>query len=59
MRNDSEVVRRFAVLALVALLLVPACGGDVDPARTPAGRAQVQLLHDLYNGRALRSVSAS
>lgn len=42
---------RFALLAFVALLVVPACGGDVDPARTPAGRAQVELLDDLYNGR--------
>ena len=44
-------MRRIALLALVALLLVPACGGDADPARTPAGRSQVQLLDDLYNGR--------
>jgi hypothetical protein len=45
------VVRRLALLAFVALLVVPACGGDVDPASTPAGRAQVVLLDDLYNGR--------
>jgi hypothetical protein len=45
------VVRRFALLAFVALLVLPACGGDVDPASTPAGRAQVVLLDDLYNGR--------
>jgi hypothetical protein len=45
------VVRRLALLAFVALLVVPACGGDVDPARTPAGMAQVELLDELYNGR--------
>jgi hypothetical protein len=46
-----RVVRRLALFAFVALLVVPACGGDVDPARTPAGRAQVFLLDNLYNGR--------
>jgi hypothetical protein len=45
------VVRRLALFAFVALLAVPACGGDVDPARTPAGKAQVELLDELYNGR--------
>ena len=40
-----------ALLAFVALLALPACGGEVDPARTPAGAAQVRLLEDLYNGR--------
>jgi hypothetical protein len=46
-----RVVTRLAMLAFAALLALPACGGDVDPARTPAGRAQVVLLDDLYNGR--------
>jgi hypothetical protein len=44
-------VKRIALLAFVALLALPACGGEVDPARTPAGGAQVRLLEDLYNGR--------
>jgi hypothetical protein len=44
-------VRRIALLAFVAFLALPACGGDVDPARTPAGAAQVELMEDLYNGR--------
>jgi hypothetical protein len=44
-------VKRIALLAFVAVLALPACGGDVDPARTPAGMAQVRLLEDLYNGR--------
>ncbi len=41
--------------ALVAVLLgavaLAGCGGDVDPATTPAGRAQVQYLENLYNSR--------
>jgi hypothetical protein len=44
-------VKRIALLAFVALLGLPACGGDDDPARTPAGMAQVRLLEDLYDGR--------
>ena len=45
------MVRRLALLVFAAVLALSACGGDVDPARTPAGRAQVVLLDDLYNGR--------
>jgi hypothetical protein len=41
--------------ALVAVLLgavaLAGCGGDVDPATTPAGHAQVQYLENLYNSR--------
>jgi hypothetical protein len=44
-------VKRLALLAVVASLALPACGGEVDPARTPAGAAQVRLLENLYNGR--------
>lgn len=44
-------MRRIALLAFVAILALPACGGEIDPARTPAGEAQVRLLEDLYNGR--------
>ena len=44
-------MKRLALLAVVASLALPACGGEVDPARTPAGAAQVRLLEDLYNGR--------
>jgi len=44
-------VKRIALLAFVAVLVLPACGGEVDPARTPAGMAQVDLLENLYNGR--------
>ena len=44
-------MKRIALLAFVAILALPACGGEVDPARTPAGAAQVLLLEDLYNGR--------
>ena len=44
-------MKRIALLAFVAIFALPACGGEVDPARTPAGAAQVRLLEDLYNGR--------
>ena len=44
-------MKRLALIALVTFLVLPACGGEVDPARTPAGGAQVRLLEDLYNGR--------
>jgi len=44
-------VLRMVVSALAVAMLVAGCGGDVDPARTPAGAAQVRLLEDLYNGR--------
>jgi hypothetical protein len=33
------------------VLFLAGCGGDIDPATTPAGRAQVDFLQDLYNGR--------
>jgi hypothetical protein len=44
-------VKRIALLAFVGFLALPACGGEDDPARTPAGAAQVELMEDLYNGR--------
>jgi hypothetical protein len=44
-------VRRIALLAFLAFLVLPSCGGEDDPARTPAGAAQVELMEDLYNGR--------
>ena len=43
-------MRHIALLAFVAVLALPACSGEVDPARTPAGEAQVELMEDLYNG---------
>jgi hypothetical protein len=51
-------VKRIALLACVAFLALPACGGEVDPARTPAGAAQVELMEDLYNGRFRRAYAA-
>jgi hypothetical protein len=48
---------RYLVLALLATLTLAGCG-DVDPATTPAGRAQVQYLEGLYNGRFGQAYSA-
>jgi hypothetical protein len=48
--SDHGAVR-YLVLALLATFALAGCGGDVDPATTPAGRAQVKYLQDLYNGR--------
>ena len=42
---------RYLLLALLVTFTLAGCGGDVDPATTPAGRAQVKYLQDLYNGR--------
>jgi hypothetical protein len=42
---------RWILSAFLALLLLAGCGGDVDPATTPAGRAQIDYLEALYNGR--------
>jgi hypothetical protein len=42
---------RCLVLVFAATLLLAGCGGDVDPATTPAGHAQVQYLENLYAGR--------
>src|SRR4029079_12225422 len=49
----ASMVRALAVLA--SILVLAGCGGDVDPGRTPAGKAQVRFLHDLYNGRVGRA----
>jgi hypothetical protein len=43
-------MERLVVLGL-AVALMAGCGREDDPARTPAGAAQVRLLEDLYNGR--------
>lgn len=48
--SDHAAVR-YLLLGLLATLALAGCGGDVDPATTPAGRAQVQYLQDLYRGR--------
>jgi hypothetical protein len=48
--NDGRVLR-LVVAVLAAAVLVAGCGGEVDPARTPAGSAQVHFLEDVYNGR--------
>jgi hypothetical protein len=37
--------------AILAALVLAGCGGEVDPARTGPGAAQVRLFENLYNGR--------
>lgn len=49
---------RFLLPALVATLTLAGCGGDVDPATTPAGMAQIRVLEDLYNGRLTRAYAS-
>jgi hypothetical protein len=50
-------VKRIAV-AFVLVVGLAGCGGEVDPATTPAGRAQVHVLEDLYNGRLTRAYAS-
>jgi hypothetical protein len=47
--SDHGLVR-YLVLGLLATVVLAGCGGEVDPATTPAGAAQVRLIEDLYNG---------
>jgi hypothetical protein len=44
-------VKPIVLAGLLAVLLLPGCGGDPDPGLTPAGQSQLELLEDLYNGR--------
>ncbi len=44
-------VKHALPILLLATVALAGCGGDVDPATTPAGRAQVQYLENLYNSR--------
>src|SRR5437870_12798476 len=48
MSNHGAV--RYLVPVLVATFALAGCGGDVNPATTPAGRAQEQYLEGLYKG---------
>ena len=43
-------MKRAVLAVLLAAVALAGCGGDVDPAATPAGRAQITYLDDLYNG---------
>jgi hypothetical protein len=49
---------RYLLPALVAALTLAGCGGEVDPATTPAGRAQIRVLEDLYNGSLKRAYAS-
>jgi hypothetical protein len=42
---------RYLLLATLLAFSLTGCGGDVDPATTPAGRAQADYLEALYKGR--------
>jgi hypothetical protein len=44
-------MRGVVVGGLAVAAFLAGCGGDVDPARTPAGSAQVRFLENLYNGK--------
>ena len=44
-------VKRALLAVLLPAVALAGCGGDIDPATTPAGRAQVQYLEGLYKGR--------
>jgi hypothetical protein len=55
------MIRDVKCLPLAILLAVAAlagCGGEVDPATTPAGHAQVTYLENLYNSRFTRAYEA-
>ena len=54
MREDGAMLR-VLLASLAVAALVTGCGGDVDPASTPAGLAQVRFLDQLYNGQIERA----
>jgi hypothetical protein len=49
--GKDEAMLRAVLAGLAVAALVAGCGGDVDPARTPAGMAQVRFLENLYSGK--------
>jgi hypothetical protein len=49
---------RYVIASMLVALTLAGCGGEVDPATTPAGRAQVRVLEDLYNGRLTRAYAS-
>jgi hypothetical protein len=51
-------VRSAVLLVVVAAIALAGCGGEIDPARTPAGAAQVRFFEDLYNGHFVRAYAA-
>ncbi len=51
-------VRKAVLLLIAAATVLAGCGGEIDPARTPAGAAQVRFFEDLYNGRFVQAYNA-
>ena len=56
MSDHADV--RYLVPALLAMTMLAGCGGETEPAATPAGRAQARVTEDLYTGRYNRAYAA-
>ncbi|MEK6275698.1 MAG: hypothetical protein AABM30_10210 [Actinomycetota bacterium] len=50
-------MKRAALTVLLVVIALAGCGGETDPATTPAGTAQAEYLKDLYAGRYAQAYS--